>query len=377
MIPITKPTLASYKKYSAKFEKIIKNGQLTNGRYVAMLEEAVRYYLGVKYCVAVSSCTSGLMLVLKALNLRGEVILPSFTFSASGHVLLWNNLKPVFADIDKNSYNIDPSSIEKLITPKTSAILATHVFGNPCPVPKLESLAKKRGLKLIFDAAHGLGSSYHGKMVGSFGCAEVFSCSPTKLMTTGEGGFITTNNKKIADLCRIGRNYGDDGSYNTRFNGLSARMSEFHAVVGLESLKNLDRAIKLRNQTAQYYKTRLSKIDPDLIFQRIGDKNTTTRKDFPILIDSGKSGYNRDNLHNFLASRGVITKKYFYPPLHLQHTYRKLGKKYDDKLPITRKISENILCLPLFSHISRKETDVILGAIKKFYDRKKNKKIYL
>ncbi len=372
MIPITKPTLAPYKKYSAKFQEIINSGQITNGRYVAMLEEAVSRYLGVKYCVAVSSCTSGLMLVLKSLNLEGEVILPSFTFSASGHVLLWNNLKPVFADIDKDSYNIDPSGIEKLITPKTSAILATHVFGNPCLVLKLESLAKKRGLKLIFDAAHGLGSSYHSKMVGSFGNAEVFSCSPTKLMTTGEGGFITTNNKKIADFCRMGRNYGDDGSYNTRFNGLSARMSEFHAVVGLESLKNLDRAIKLRNQTVQYYKTRLSKIDPNLIFQRIDDKNITTHKDFPILIDPAKSGYNRDDLYDFLASDGVITKKYFYPPLHLQLTYRKLGTKYDNKLPVTKKISENILCLPLFSHISRKETDVILGAIKKFYDRKKN-----
>lgn len=370
MIPITKPTLSAFKNYQKQFKEIIESGQLTNSVKVRKLEEAVCRYLNCKYCVAVSSCTSGLMLVLKSLNLTGEVILPSFTFSASGHVVLWNNLIPVFADIRPDTYEVDPVSIEKIITPKTTAILATHIFGNPCDKNKLEALAKKHKLKLIFDAAHAFGSRLGIKKVGTFGDAEVFSCSPTKLLTTAEGGFITTNNKELADFCRIGRNYGDDGSYNTKFNGLNARMSEFHAVMGLESLKNIDKAVKARNEMVKYYKVNLAKIDPTLTFQKINSANLSTYKDFSIFIDPQKSGYHRDALYEFLASKNVITKKYFYPPLHRQQTYLPFNR--DNKnLPITNLVSENVLSLPLFSHISKTEVNTVLKTIKSFYDQQK------
>jgi len=369
MIPITKPTLSQFKKYAPKFRRIIESGIITNGPNVKKFEEEVGKYVGSKYCVAVSSCTSGLILVLKGLNLKGEVILPSFTFSASGHVVLWNNLIPIFADIKEDTYEIDSASIEKLITPKTSAILATHIFGNPCNVPILKKIAKKHHLKLIFDAAHALGSKKGNKKVGVFGDAEVFSCSPTKLLTTGEGGLIVTNNKELADFCRIGRNYGDDGSYDTKFNGLNARMSEFHAVVGLESLKNLDWAVKSRNEIAKYYKAGLAEIDPDLVFQKIMPGNVSTYKDFSVLIDPKKSGYHRDELDKFLSAKNIITKKYFYPPLHQQQTYLKANCRCDKDLSVTNMVSGNVLSLPLFSHISRAEADTVLRAIKKFYDR--------
>lgn len=369
MIPITKPTLSKFKKYTPKFKGIIESGILTNGPNVKKLEEKICEYIGCKYCVAVSSCTSGLMLVLKGLKLKGEVILPSFTFSASGHVILWNNLTPVFADIKEDNYEIDPVSIEKLITPKTSAMLATHIFGNPCNVSALEKVAKKHHLKLIFDAAHALGSKRGSKKVGVFGDAEVFSCSPTKLLTTGEGGLIATNNKELADFCRIGRNYGDDGSYDTKFNGLNARMSEFHAVVGLESLKNLDKAVNSRNKMAEYYKAGLTAIDPNLSFQKIMPGDVTTYKDFSVLIDPKRSDYHRDELHDFLAAKNIVSKKYFYPPLHQQQTYRNANCRRDKNLSVTDAVSGNILSLPLFSHISRKEVDEVLKAIKKFYDR--------
>lgn len=369
MIPITKPTLSAFKKYAPKFRGIIEGGILTNGSNVKKLEEEVCKYVGCKYCVAVSSCTSGLMLVLKGLGLKGEVILPSFTFSASGHVVLWNNLIPVFADIKEDTYEIDPASIEKLITPKTSAILATHIFGNSCNVTILEKIAKKHHIKLIFDAAHAFGSERGNKKIGVFGDAEVFSCSPTKLLTTGEGGLIVTNNEKLADFCRIGRNYGDDGSYDTKFNGLNARMSEFHAVVGLESLKNLDKAVKSRNKMVEYYKTGLAKIDPNLNFQKIMPGDTSTYKDFSVLINPKKSGYHRDELCDFLLREGIVTKKYFYPPLHQQQTYLKANCRRAKDLSVTNAVSGNILSLPLFSHIAKREVDIVLKAIKKFYDR--------
>ncbi len=365
IIPITKPTLSPYKTYEKRFQKIVESGILTNGRHVRELEKAICDYTNTKYCIAVSSCTAGLMLVIKGLGLRGEVILPSFTFSASGHAVLWNNLKPVFADIKLDTYEIDPESIERLITPKTSAILATHIFGNPCNAESLNRLTKKHNLRLIFDAAHGLGSRKGSQKIGGFGDAEVFSCSPTKLLTTAEGGLITTNNKELAEFCRIGRNYGDDGSYDTKFNGLNARMTEFNAAIGLSSLKQLDKNVSRRNRLGNYLIREIKKIDPTIQFQKIEEDNTTTYKDFSIFIDPAVTGYHRDRLHTFLDERGIITKKYFYPPLHQQITYAGYQKK--SSLKKTELISSNVLSLPLYSHMTLQEANLVLKKIKDFY----------
>lgn len=368
MIPITKPTLKPYNKYAPRFKEVIESGIITNGKYVKLLEDKVCKYLNVKYCVAVSSCTSGLILVLKGLGLKGEVIMPSFTFSASGHAVLWNNLRPVFADIKKDTYELDPVSVEKLITPLTSAIFATQIFGNPCNAGILKRIAVKHNLKLIFDAAHAFGSELNGRKVGTFGDAEVFSLSPTKVLTAAEGGLITTNNKELAEFCRIGRNYGDDGSYNTKFNGLNARMSEFHAIVGLESLDHIERNLKTRLSAVDYFKEQLSEIDYNIELQKINKGGRSTFKDFSLYLDPAKTGYSRNQLHDHLLAGGIVSKKYFYPPLHLQKTY--LPYKPNYQLPITEKISENVLSLPLFSHISKKEIDTIISKIKNFYEKK-------
>ena len=371
MIPITKPTLSKYKKYAPRFKEVIESGVITNGKYVKLFEDKVSKYLGVKHCVAVSSCTSGLMLVLKGLAVRGEVILPSFTFSASGHAVLWNNLKPVFADIKKDTYEINPVSIEKVITPQTGAILATQIFGNPCNVAALRKICNKHNLKLIFDAAHAFGSELKGKKVGAFGDAEVFSLSPTKVLTAAEGGLIATNNKTLAEFCRIGRNYGDDGSYNTKFNGLNARMSEFHAIIGLESLENIDKNLKARRIAVNYFKDKLLRIDKNIEFQTINKNGESTFKDFSLFIDPAKTGYNRDQLHDYLLTNGIIAKKYFYPPLHLQKTYSKFHVN-KGQLVNTNGVANNVLSLPLFSHISKKEVNFIAETIKKFYDSKRS-----
>ena len=252
IIPITKPTLEPYSAYEPLFREVIESGRLTLGKHGEALEKKVATYLGVKHCVAVSSCTSGLMLVMKGLGLTGEVIVPSFTFSATGHALVWSGLTPVFADIDPKTFTLDPKAVEKLITAKTSAILSVHPFGVVSDVRKLEALAKKYKLKLIFDAAHAFGSEVNGVKVGNFGDAEVFSCSPIKLMTAGEGGLILTNNDELAEFCRLGRNYGDDGTNDTLFAGLSARMSEFHAAVGLRSFAQFPQNLKNRRAHASY-----------------------------------------------------------------------------------------------------------------------------
>lgn len=372
IIPITRPTLEAFGAYAPLFKATIESGMLTSSAHVREFEKKTAHYLGVKYCVVTSSCTAGLMLVCKGLGLKGEVIMPSFTFSASGLPLLWNNLTPVFADIDPDTYAIDPAEAEKLITKKTSAIFATHAFGVPANVAKLSSIARRYHLKLIFDAAHAFGSTLGGKKIGVFGDAEVFSCSPTKVLTTGEGGIVATNNKELADFVREGRNYGGAGGNDIVFAGLSARMSELHAAVGLRSLQKLSANLKRRRAAARYLTLQFLKIEPRLRFQTVPKNAETTYKDLSVHIDPKALGYTRDELHDFFASRDIMTRKYFYPPLHRMRAYRGLLAS-GRALPITERIASCALSLPMYAHLTKEDMNRIVKTFKEFaYARKKD-----
>ena len=232
-LPLARPGVADPTRVAADVEAILRSGVLTDGPYVRRLEEEAATYLGVRHCVAVASCTTGLMLVLRASELSGDVIVPSFTFAATAHAVEWNGLRPSFADIDPGPLTLSPSSVEQAIGVHTSAILATHIFGTPCDVEGLRDVAERNGLRLFFDAAHAFGSTHRGMKVGGFGDAEVFSFSPTKVVVAAEGGLIATNDDLLAERCRIGRNYGNPGDYDCRFVGLNARMSELHAATAL------------------------------------------------------------------------------------------------------------------------------------------------
>jgi dTDP-4-amino-4,6-dideoxygalactose transaminase len=362
LLPITKPTLPKLDALKDRFEDIFTTGMITNSKYARQFEKALCDYIGVKHTMALSSCTSGLMLALKTLNLKGEVIIPSFTFSASGHALLWNNLKPNFVDIDEETYLIDLKKIKEAIGSNTSGILAVHIFGNPCEIKALEEIASDNKLNLIFDAAHALGSQYNGENIGKFGDAEVFSCSPTKLMVTGEGGILTTNDDELKRKITIGRNYGDDGSYDCEFAGINARMSEMQAILGLETLSMLDVNVQNRTKLAETYKTELSKL-PGIKFQKITPYCSTTFKDFSIYVEPEKFGMNRDELCEVLSKENIMTKKYFYPPLHKQRAYAQFYEEYKDKLPVTDDISSHVLSLPLFSHMEMEQVIRVCGAI--------------
>jgi dTDP-4-amino-4,6-dideoxygalactose transaminase len=362
LLPITKPTLPKLDALQDRFEDIFTTGMITNSKYARQFETALSEYIGVKYTMALSSCTSGLMLALKTLGLKGEVIIPSFTFSASGHALLWNNLKPKFVDIDNETYLIDLEKIKEAIGPNTSGILAVHIFGNPCEIRALEEIAIDNKLNLIFDAAHALGSKYNGEHIGQFGDTEVFSCSPTKLMVTGEGGILTTNDDELKRKITIGRNYGDDGSYDCEFPGINARMSEMQAILGLETLSMLDKNVENRTKLAEKYKTELSKL-PGIKFQKITPNCTTTFKDFSIYVDPGQFGMDRDELCDVLKKENIMTKKYFYPPLHKQRAYAQFYDEYIDKLPVTDVVSSHVLSLPLFSHMEIDQAIQVCNAI--------------
>jgi dTDP-4-amino-4,6-dideoxygalactose transaminase len=364
-LPIVKPALPGLPVIQDKVAKILATGMVSNfSENVRAFEEACRQYIGAEHALSQCNATTGLLLVLQALGLKGEVIVPSFTFSATVHALVWNNLTPKFVDIDPKTYNVDPAAVEKAITPKTSAIIGVHVFGNPCDIKELEAIAAKNRLKLVFDSAHGFGSKYQGGKIGTFGDAEIFSMSPTKLLVTGEGGLVTTKHKDLYEKVRLGRNYGDPGNYNCQFVGFNSKMQEFSAILGLESIKTVDEQVANRNRIVEAFRKRLSQL-PGVSFQVIKPGNLCSYKDLSIVIEPRAFGMSRDMLYDALTQENIQCRKYFYPPVHEYEAYAAYGREYQGKLPVTDAVSRNILCLPLYSYMDDPIIDKICHAIEK------------
>jgi dTDP-4-amino-4,6-dideoxygalactose transaminase len=359
-LPIVSPEGLPGEEFLRDVRKILSSRQLTNATFVRQFEEAAEQYLGVPHCVAVSSCTAGLVLTLQALGLRGEVILPSFTFHASAHSLLWNGLKPVFADCDPETFCLNPHAVKLQMSPNTSAVLAVHLFGNPASIVELQTIASDASIPLVFDAAHAFGSDINNKRIGNFGVAEVFSFSPTKLLVAGEGGMIATRDAELARKLRFARNYGDSGNYDPELSGLNARMSEFHAALALRGLDRLDARIDRRNQIRLHYERRLRTI-PGVSFQRISSGNWSSCKDFAVLIDEAGFGKSRDWLFSALERENIQVRRYFYPPVHRQMLYREIWDKRG--LPVTESISDRILNLPIYSTLSDENVEKVCDAI--------------
>ena len=368
-IPISSSTLPDISQVSERFEDIFTSGMITNHKYVRQYEEKMADYLGAKHAVAVSSATSGLLLMLKCMNLKGEVILPSFTFSVTGHALAWTGLTPVYVDIDPDTCLIDPTEVEKAITPNTSAVLGVHIWGNPCNHQALQEIADRHRVNLIYDAAQATGTRYMENPIGSLGEAQVFSCSPTKVVTAAEGGILTTNNTSLADKIRIGRNYGDDGSYDCEFEGINARMSEFHAALGLATLDMAESHINRRHEIYALYKTHLSKL-PGIRFPSDTQGGITNGIYFSIIVDESVFGLTRDELYEALKYDRVDSRRYYTPPLHLQKANSRYAKLYEGKLPNTELIANRSLTLPVFSHMSDVQVNGVCEAIKRIHDHK-------
>jgi dTDP-4-amino-4,6-dideoxygalactose transaminase len=358
--PLLPPLPAVMQNYLAAYM----NGLITNAAVVERLEDAAADLLQVNHCIAVSSCTSGLTMVVRALGLTGEVIIPSFTFFATGHAVLWNGLRPVFADCNEETWNVDPIDVERKITSRTSAILAVHLYGNPCDIEGLVKLASRHRLKLIFDAAHSFGSQYRGRSIGQFGDAEIFSLSPTKLLVAGEGGLIATNDASLALTLRAMRNYGDTGDYNPKWLGMNARLSEFNAALALAGLSMTDAKVKRRNQIAQMYTDLLSFV-PGLGFQRVHPEDVSTYKDYSVHVTAETFGLSRDELAGALLAENIETRKYFYPPLHKQKLYQTFYDPARDNLSHTDVVADAILSLPMYESIPDATVESIAHAIQR------------
>jgi dTDP-4-amino-4,6-dideoxygalactose transaminase len=362
LLPIVQPELPLAVRQNGAngmFDGILCSGSLTNGKWVQAFERQAAETLGVAECVGVSSCTSGLMLVLRCLGLSGEVILPSFTFFASGHAVLWNGMEPVLVDCDPETFLIDPQEVRQAITPRTAAIMAVHTFGNPAPVEELEAIAREHGLALVVDAAHGFGTRIGERGMGAAGWAEVFSLSPTKLLVAGEGGLIATNHAALAEKLRAARNYGDSGVYDCEVLGLNARLTEMQAQLALMGLEGLGERVARRNHLAALYEQRLFD-QPGLSFQKIAPGATSSRKDFGLVIDEGEFGISRDQLHGALLRENVQTRKYFYPPLHRQKLYKDCRR---GTMTHTDAVSSRILNFPIYSSLSDEAVAAICDRI--------------
>ena len=361
-VPLARPTFSDPAAIGREVERIVASEMLTNGPTVQRLEERAAEYLGVRHCVAVASCTAGLMLVLRASEISGDVILPSFTFAATAHAVSWNGLRPVFADVDPGTLTLDPSCVERAIGVRVSAVLATHVYGTACDIEGLSAVARRNGIELFFDAAHAFGSRHAGTLVGGSGAAEVFSLTPTKTLIAGEGGIIATNDDLLAERCRIGRNYGNPGDYDCRFVGLNARMSELHAVLALASFDDLEKRIERRNVVAAAYRAHLGPI-PGISFPTVPQGDRSTYKDLTVLVDASEFGMSADDLGVALAAEGIETRRYYSPPVHKMRAYASVST--DASLPITEMAAANALTLPLWTQMTTPDIERIAGAIRR------------
>jgi dTDP-4-amino-4,6-dideoxygalactose transaminase len=332
---------------------------LTNGPLVAELEDRIAERLGVPHVVAVSSCTAGLMLTLQALTdgRPGPVVLPSFTFSASGHAVMWNGRTPQFVECDADTFQIDLEHMTANLD-GAAALLATHVFGAPCDPESVVRSAQARGVPVVFDAAHALGSVADGRPIGGFGDAEVFSLTPTKVLVAGEGGLVATRDGALAKTLRIGRDYGNPGDYNTQFVGLNARMSEFHAAMALESLEMFEETLERRRRLAALYVELLSGV-PGVRVQAVSELDTSTYKDFTIAVEPD-FGLSRNDLVIALAAEGVETRNYFDPPVHRQQAYTEMDPQ---DLPVTDAVSASVVSLPIYHDLDEERVVRVVDAI--------------
>jgi FlaA1/EpsC-like NDP-sugar epimerase/dTDP-4-amino-4,6-dideoxygalactose transaminase len=358
-LPFARPARPPLERVWRRLKPSYDCGMLTNGPLVAELEERIAERLGVTYVVAVSSCTAGLMLTLQALTdgRPGPVVLPSFTFSASGHAVMWNGRVPQFVDCDAATFQLDLTGAADHLD-GAAALLATHVFGAPCDPENVVRLAQSRGVPVVFDAAHALGAFAGKRAIGSFGDAEVFSLTPTKVLVAGEGGLVATNDAGLAKTLRMGRDYGNPGDYDTRFAGLNARMSEFHAAMALESLELLDETLERRRKLAALYSDLLAEV-PGIRGQAIPDDDVSTFKDFTIVVDPD-FGATRNMLVHALAAEGIETRNYFDPPVHRQQAYSDVEPS---ELPVTDLLAGAVVSLPIYDDLHEDDIVRVVDAI--------------
>lgn len=343
-----------------RISEMLERRWLTNqGPLVLEFERTIARLLGVRNAIAVCNATLGLQVAAKACGLTGEVIVPSFTFVATAHALNWIGLEPVFAEVDPLRHTIDPEQIEKLITPRTSAIVATHLWGNACPVDRIAQIAHRHHLQVIYDAAHAFGCSHQGRMIGSFGRAEVFSFHATKFINSFEGGAITTNDDELAWKMRRMMSFGFQNLDQVISAGTNAKMSEVSGAMGLSSLSRMAEITAANRLNYEAYALRLAGLAGIRLMPF--DESETRNYQYVIAEVHGK-GLTRDELLEVLWAEGIKARRYFYPGCHRMEPYISQARAYS--LPVTERLSDAVLALPTGTVVTPTEIAEVCSIIR-------------
>lgn len=352
-IYVTQPALPPLNEFTEYLQQIWDNKILTNnGPFHQQFEKALADYLGVKYISVFSNGTLALMTALQALRITGEVITTPFSFVATTHSLWWNNIKPVFVDIEPEFLNLDPEKVEAAITPQTTAIMPVHVYGNPCNLERLQQIADTYGLKLIYDAAHAFGVKLDGNSVLNYGDLSILSFHATKVFNTIEGGAIVCPDEKTKKRIDYLKNFGFTGETTVIEPGINAKMNELQAAYGLLQLKYVDGCITKRKLVADSYRKQLSKVR-GISFLSDTDNVKHNYSYFPILVNSKLYGKTRDELYFELKRNNVNGRRYFYPLISQFPTYKGLLSAKPENLPVAEEIAEKVICLPIYPDLSQ------------------------
>lgn len=364
-LTVTTPLLPSLEELTPYLQDIWDRKWLTNnGHYHQELERALCEYLKVPYISLFTNGTLPLICALQALRITGEVITTPYSFVATTHALWWNGIKPVFVDIDPATCNLDPAKIEAAITPHTTAIMPVHVYGKPCDTERIQEIADKYGLKIIYDAAHAFGVEVNGRSILEAGDMSTLSFHATKVFNTIEGGALVCRDEKTKQRIDYLKNFGFAGETTVVAPGINGKMDEIRSAYGLLNLRQADKAIQARREAAVRYRQALRGVAGISFMEDIpGVRHNYSY--FPVFVDAQKYGMSRDELYDRLKAENIFGRRYFYPLISTFSTYRGLESSRPENLPVATRMADSVICLPMHHALSEEDTDRIVDLIVK------------
>ena len=363
MITVTSPLLPDLKEFEELLEDIWQRKWLTNnGYYHKELEKALAEYLKVPYVSLFTNGTLPLITALQALRITGEVITTPYSFVATTHSLWWNGIKPVFVDVDPATGNLDPDKIEAAITPKTTAIMPVHVYGTPCETDKIQAIADKYGLKIIYDAAHAFGVEIDSRSILEAGDMSTLSFHATKVYNTIEGGALICHDAKTKQRIDYLKNFGFAGETEVVAPGINSKMDEIRSAYGLLNLKQVDKAILERREVAKQYRESLKDVS-GISFMSDLENVRHNYSYFPIFVDKSEYGMSRDELYNKMKEAEILGRRYFYPLISEFSTYRGLPSSTRENLQNAHKIADTVICLPMHTALSEQYSLIIVTCL--------------
>jgi dTDP-4-amino-4,6-dideoxygalactose transaminase len=364
VLHVGRPNIGDRGRLLERINDLLDRRWLTNnGPYLEEFEERLVELTGVSHCVAMCNGTVALEIAIRAAGMAQEVIVPSFTFVATAHALQWQGITPVFCDVDPHTHLLDPCRVEELITPRTTGIIGVHLWGRPCQIDELTDIARRHGLRLLFDAAHAFGCSHQGRMIGGFGDAEVFSFHATKFLNSFEGGAVATGDRELANRMRMMRNFGFVDYDQVRYVGTNGKMAEVAAAMGLTSLESMAEFTAVNRRNYHRYRASLEGI-PGLSLLIYDERERCNFQYVVLEVEHGVRRLGRDLLQRILQAENVFARRYFYPGCHRMEPYRSYFPSARLLLPQTERLVERVLSLPTGTAIGPEQIDTICDVVR-------------